>query len=219
LLERPLHESPFPDPLARPTYRFCIPDSWLLRSPRPEAVSTLVLDGSAEPKDDDTTVKNGRSVAAAGEERPAPNSNGSGQGSGKRFSLFGSLLQTLNPAAAAGESESVAPSARPPPLKKRSGIDRMSVSEPVTGPSPIIEPSATVLGAVTDSNHEEVVEDDEDNDEHWQSIFVRPLPPLCVPQPASAPDTDLFSLLIGPLRHQIAGSSSAHQGYAGAEAQ
>jgi hypothetical protein len=75
----------------------------------------------------------------------------------------------------------VAPSARPPPLKKRSGIDRMSVSEPVTGPSPIIEPSATVLGAVTDSNHEEVVEDDEDNDEHWQSIFVRPLPPSSRP--------------------------------------
>ena len=177
LLNRPLHEPPFPVAVARPTYRFCIPDSWLLRSPRPDVAATPSLDGSTGRFNDETTVKNGHSAAAVEEERTAPDLTGSNQGSSKRYSLFGSLLQTLIPAAAVpDEPETAAPPARPIPLKKRSGIDRMSVSEPVTGPSPIIEPSPVSLGTVTDSNNEEVVENGEDDDEHWQALFVRPNP-------------------------------------------
>lgn len=180
----------------------------------------VIPDGST---DDDPTVKDGRLTPAVEEEHPQPDSNDSGRDSSKRFSIFGSLLQTLVTTASTPELETAAPPTRTPPLKKRSGVDRMSVSDPIAMAfSPTLVPESMRSEVIADSDREDVVEDD---DEHWQALFVRPtlhqsisssqrLTALLIHRTASRSGRQKLRRASRPCRRRSVTSSSLRQGRA-----
>lgn len=163
---------PSSDHPSDPTYRFCIPEIWMLRDPQHPRHTSKADASASTPTDEDNTVKKGTSAtadenaASPVESSPQDAVSGCGSGSGKRYSLFGSILNSFIAPSASEAEPAPAPPSQTAQLKKRKGVDRLSVSEPLAAGNDI---AGGVKGSTEDTGDEveEVIEEQD-----WDALFV-----------------------------------------------
>lgn len=168
----------------------------MLRDPQ-HPRSTPKADASAStPPDEDNTVKTPSATAdenAAPPVESSPQEAGSGSGSGKRYSLFGTILNSFIAPSTSEAEPAPAPPSRTAQLKKRKGVDRLSVSEPLAARNDLAGGAKSPVEDAGDEVEEVIEEQD------WDMLFVSSR----LPSPLLRRWIDAESPLpsSGPIRH------------------